>query len=354
MSRIPSSLLYKISTPSKSLIHNFRLRKTLNCSGGFGFQHNRSFLTTTCLATDKISSTGQSNFSFIEYFQQNATFSPASSGTIFSDTGPVLYFVDFLCFLKDLDDLSWVQVILCSTVVIRIALGLPIAITQQRAIARLEKLKPELEDLALELRKETGLAIRQFKWDEKTAKRQYKKSFKKHWRKFMEDHNCHPMRSLCLGLLQVPVWICFSSALRNIVFALPLPRTEGIAMRWFEIHQEGLPWVANLTMSDPYILPVIFLVSNVANIWVHTSRNKGLPLTPMQRSLPWVFTGVIVCISGFACFVPAGVTMYWATSSSVALAQNLVLLHPGLRHRLKMPIYSKSPPSAGPSSPQPT
>jgi hypothetical protein len=44
----------------------------------------------------------------------------------------------------------------------------------------------------------------------------------------MEENNCHPMKSLCLALIQVPVWICFSSALRNIVFGLPLPRSEGL------------------------------------------------------------------------------------------------------------------------------
>lgn len=43
----------------------------------------------------------------------------------------------------------------------------------------------------------------------------------------MEEHNCHPMKSISLALIQIPVWICFSSALRNIVFGLPLPRTEG-------------------------------------------------------------------------------------------------------------------------------
>jgi len=44
----------------------------------------------------------------------------------------------------------------------------------------------------------------------------------------VEEENCHPMKSLCLGLLQVPVWICFSSAIRNLVYGLPSPTTNGI------------------------------------------------------------------------------------------------------------------------------
>jgi len=59
---------------------------------------------------------------------------------------------------------------------IRIVIGLPIAVTQQKTIAKLENLQPQMKELADELKKETGYAIRKFGWDEKVAKRQFTKS----------------------------------------------------------------------------------------------------------------------------------------------------------------------------------
>jgi membrane protein insertase Oxa1/YidC/SpoIIIJ len=88
--------------------------------------------------------------------------------------------------------LSWVQVILFSTIIIRLVTGLPIAIAQQRSLKRLEEIKPQIQQLAEDLKKETGLAIRKFGWDEKTAKRQYKKSVSITYRNICTS-NCVPI-----------------------------------------------------------------------------------------------------------------------------------------------------------------
>jgi membrane protein insertase Oxa1/YidC/SpoIIIJ len=71
---------------------------------------------------------------------------------------------------------TWVQFIIGTTIITRLLTGLPVAIAQQRAIKRLELIQPQLKDLAEELKKETGFAIKKFGWDESTAKKQFMKS----------------------------------------------------------------------------------------------------------------------------------------------------------------------------------
>ena len=43
----------------------------------------------------------------------------------------------------------------------------------------------------------------------------------KHFKNLYKEHNCHPLRSLGLGLVQAVPWVTFSMALRNIAFMLP-------------------------------------------------------------------------------------------------------------------------------------
>lgn len=75
-----------------------------------------------------------------------------------------------------LPGLTWITTIISGTVLIRMLVGLPVSVIQQKATGRLESLKPEIMNLTAELRRETALAIKKFNWDEKTARRQYTKS----------------------------------------------------------------------------------------------------------------------------------------------------------------------------------
>lgn len=70
--------------------------------------------------------------------------------------------------------------------------------------------------------------------------------------------------------------------------------------------QEGTPWIENLTVSDPYVLPGIFLTANLVNIYLHSRNRPSVPVqSKLQTALPWIFSGGIVCISVLACYVPS-------------------------------------------------
>ena len=61
-----------------------------------------------------------------------------------------------------------------------------------------------------------------------------------------KEHDVHPVRSLGLPILQMPLFLAFFFALRKLV-ALPVP----------QLKEGGMAWFTDLTMADPYyILPV--------------------------------------------------------------------------------------------------
>jgi len=86
------------------------------------------------------------------------------------------YYILIMIIGVNFTGMSWIQTIFIGTVVIRLLVGIPIAVSQQKALAKLEDLQPRFKKLAEDLKAETGLAIRTFGWDEKTAKRQFIKS----------------------------------------------------------------------------------------------------------------------------------------------------------------------------------
>jgi len=239
--------------------------------------------------------------------------------------------------------MSWIGAVLCGTFLIRTFVGLPIAVFQQKSVAKLESLKPEFQKLGNDLKMETAIAVKKFGWDEKTARTRFKRSYKKHWRRIVEENNCHPMRSIALIFMQFPFWISFSSALRNIVYAVPLPRTPEMTERWFQIYSEGTPWVESLVLPDPLVFPLVFFTANMLNIEMSRMQRKInlIPETKLQKVVPWVLRGGIVAITCVAVSVPSAVSMYWAVSSSFAFAQNIFLSSQTGKRIFKIPIIQQ-------------
>jgi len=265
-----------------------------------------------------------------------STNSPIQTGTLFCDTAPVLAAQDLLLTIKDIPGVTWIQTIVLGTIAIRLFFAFPLSIVQQKSLARLESLQPELKQLVEDLKREVFIATKIYKWNERTANSTFRRSFKKHWRKLVEDHNCHPFRSVSLALLQVPVWICFSSAIRNVVYQVPVPVTEEMTHRWLEMNAEGTYWLDAITMVDPLVFPSVFVVASLANIQMHSLNRAHVPQTTMQKVIPWILRVGVCGIGVLATYVPAAVSMYWATSSIAGLIQNGALMNPKVRKILRI------------------
>lgn len=91
-----------------------------------------------------------------------------------SESAPVDFFKTCLVTLHDTSGMPWWATIICTTVALRTIITLPLAIYQNYILAKFENLHLEMPDIIKELKKETGIAIKMFNWDERTAKLHYK------------------------------------------------------------------------------------------------------------------------------------------------------------------------------------
>lgn len=115
------------------------------------------------------------NFSFYGAVQSLAE-TQASFFKTLSESAPVGHFQNMLLTVHDYTGLPWWATIVGTTVALRTAITLPLAIHQHYIVAKVENLNLEMREIVEELKREMAVAIRMYKWDEKTAQRHYKRS----------------------------------------------------------------------------------------------------------------------------------------------------------------------------------
>lgn len=86
------------------------------------------------------------------------------------------YSKNVLIYIHDSTGLPWWVTIISTTILLRTTVTLPVAIYQYHILAKLEKIKLQMPDIATAMRKEMAMAIKMYNWDEKTAKITYNRS----------------------------------------------------------------------------------------------------------------------------------------------------------------------------------
>jgi mitochondrial inner membrane protein COX18 len=171
--------------------------------------------------------------------------------------------------VHDFTHMPWWSTIILTTIVARTLTTLPLSIYQQSILAKVENISQEMPAIAEELKKETNMAVRKFKWNEQQAKMMYSRSMKIQWNNLIIRENCHPAKSFVLLLIQIPLWICQSYAIRNLVYGMPDPTTFEAQSIMAELALGGFLWIPNLTDIDhSFIMPVAFGVLNLTIIEV--------------------------------------------------------------------------------------
>lgn len=172
--------------------------------------------------------------------------------------------------LHEISGMPWWSTIIVSTIILRTCVTFPLALYQNKIMAKVERITlKDMPELAKELKMETGLAIKKFGWDEKTAKVMFARSLKKQYQNCIVRDNCHPAKSFVLILFQLPLWIMQSCALRNMLFMLPDPNNIDAQLVCAEMSLGGFGWIPNLVELDhSFILPVALGVINLAIVEV--------------------------------------------------------------------------------------
>ncbi|XP_050680031.1 cytochrome c oxidase assembly protein COX18, mitochondrial [Leptidea sinapis] len=242
---------------------------------------------------------------------------------------------DGLLYFHDATGFSWCTTIVASTILVRTLMTVPLSIYQNYILAKVENISFELKELGNELKKETAAAKKMLNLTDKQAAILFRHSIKKQWSKLVVRDNCHPLKATMVIWFQIPFWVCMSFALRNLVNMNP-PGSSAM-VTFMELSTGGFGWIPNLTVSDhSYILPVVFGLTNLAIIEIQTMSKLRQP-SKLYNIFTNVFRVFSVVLIPIAANVPSCMCLYWVTSSLFGLIQNLTLLSPSLRRKLKIP-----------------
>ncbi|XP_018564114.1 mitochondrial inner membrane protein COX18 [Anoplophora glabripennis] len=253
-----------------------------------------------------------------------------------SESTPVEYAQKFLLTVHDTTGLPWWASVVCSTILLRTCVTLPLAIYQHYILAKVENLKLEMPKIVKELKHEIALAIRMYNWDEKTARITFNRSVRKQWNDLIVRENCHPFKASLLLWFQIPMWISLSVAIRNLVYMLP-NRDLDAKLIFTELSVGGFAFIPNLIETDSsLILPVVLGITNLAIIELQVLSRTNAP-SKLQRYITNSFRGFSIIMVPIAASVPSCLTLYWTTSSVYGLVQNLVLLSPKVKRFCKIP-----------------
>lgn len=128
-----------------------------------------------CHPKVRLSPHNNRNFSFYGAVQSLAETQAAFFKTL-SESAPVGHFQNMLLNVHEYSGLPWWVTIVGTTVALRTAITLPLAIHQHYILAKVENLNVEMGEIVGELKKEMAVAVALYKWDERTAKRHYRRA----------------------------------------------------------------------------------------------------------------------------------------------------------------------------------
>ncbi|KAK2178353.1 hypothetical protein NP493_546g02001 [Ridgeia piscesae] len=256
---------------------------------------------------------------------------------------PIGYAEKLLETMHDATGLPWWASLALTTIMLRTIVTMPLSIYAAHISVKIERLQPEIKDMGKRLAGEVAMATRKFSWNKATAKRHFKRNMKRLVKDLYIRDNCHPMKTMLVAWLQLPMWFSLSFALRNMAGALPV-RGDLPVLRP-DLATEGALWFNNLLLPDTtFILPVTLAVSSLLITEMHALR-RGKP-TLIQNIFTYGFRGISIFMIPIAAAVPSCMCLYWTCSSLYGLTQNILLKCPSVRRAVglpKMPSESSTP-----------
>ncbi|CAF0751139.1 unnamed protein product [Adineta ricciae] len=247
-------------------------------------------------------------------FYLNAAGEPALStlglGKWYLPTGWVQQSLDFIHANLGL---PWWGTIILGTLILRTA-TVPIAIYNQRSAGQMQTHMPKLQELQGKLQE---ARIRN---DQLAIMRAGNELME-----FMKYSDVKPWKAMIGPFMQMPFFISFFLGIRGLA-NYPLE----------SMMYGGVLWFPDLTVADPYyILPVFTAVSMFVTmeLGIETgmrTANLGLIGRNALRVIP--FLSLIFTIN-----FSSALTLYWATSNVISLAQSVILRQPPVRRALRLP-----------------
>ena len=237
--------------------------------------------------------------------------------------GPTHLVMKFIDFLHITADIPYWGAIIVSTIMLRTIL-IPITISGIQNSARLQVMKPEMEKIQ-----------KAFTSDPLKSDVRSKKKYEEEMKGLFKKYNCNPIRSLSMPLLQIPIFMSFFFALREMGTFFP------------DFASGGALWFTDLTIADStYALPIINAVSFLGMLELTTGSNNQMPNKQLMKNVMRVLA---VAMIPMTMDMPQAVFMYWSANSSFSVVQMLTLKVPAVKKWLDIP----DPPVIDPSNEKP-
>ncbi|TPX34236.1 hypothetical protein SmJEL517_g03088 [Synchytrium microbalum] len=215
----------------------------------------------------------------------------------------------------------WWGTIMIATLAVRFAL-FPLVVYQQRNAAKMNNIKPQLEELTARRNKATqdGDEMEKSKALQETAN-------------LFKANNVNPFGMMGPPLAQIPIFISFFFALRAMS-ELPVPG--------FDVG--GILWFTDLTQCDPYyVLPVVATISMMGVLEISTMQAQGSQPAAQAATMKTVMRIMLILGGIFTANFPAGVFMYWIATNAFTWGSVLLLRQPKVRTYFQIPEMAQHP-----------
>lgn len=243
--------------------------------------------------------------------------------------------------VHDYTGMPWWATIILTTFVLRTIITFPLAVYSNKIAIRVENIALEMPAIAEELKSEVARAKHLYNLTDQNTQLLYRRSLSAQWKKLIERENCHPFKMSVVIWAQIPLWICQSVAVRNMLNMLPDPNSIDAQIVYTMLSVGGFGWIPNLTAVDStFILPITFGILNLVNIELMTLTKSTKP-GRLQTVVTSCFRVIVIAMIPIAATVPSCLTLYWTASSAYSLAQNLILVSPKVKRILRIAATSK-------------
>ncbi|KAF9180018.1 Cytochrome c oxidase assembly protein cox18, mitochondrial [Haplosporangium sp. Z 767] len=208
-------------------------------------------------------------------------------------------------------------------------------------MGRMMALTPVLQAWLETLKTSVGVDHKLKGRDYATFNSEIKDAYRAKVKELYSANRCNPRVSFLLPWVQIPLFITMSLTIRGMAgYPLPflgdssLPAEPGFA-------DGGTLWFTDLAASDPtWIMPIAIGATNLLNVELNGMMMSKTP-TRNQVIMRNVFRALAITMVPIAHEAPMAICLYWLSSGSYSVLQNVAFRIPTVRQWLKLPALPK-------------
>ncbi|KAG0098834.1 Cytochrome c oxidase assembly protein cox18, mitochondrial [Podila epicladia] len=216
-----------------------------------------------------------------------------------------------------------------------------LASTHYRAVGRMMELTPVLKAWLETLKTSVGVDHKLKGRDYATFNSEIQNAYRAKVKELYSANRCNPRVSFLLPWVQIPLFVTMSLTIRGMAgYPLPfigdstLPAEPGFA-------EGGTLWFTDLAASDPtWIMPIAIGATNLLNVELNGMMMSKTP-TRNQVIFRNIFRALAISMIPIAHEAPMAICLYWMSSGSYSVLQNIAFRMSPVRVWLKMPPLPK-------------